>query len=134
MAVQLPTVLGARWLSISQQEIFSTSRSPLVTLYASLLIGCWVAHWPKFKEREPTQLVGLISSRSFGIYLLHPYVNQALSVALVFRHAPVLLRTSLVLTVSLVLVCLIGSLPGGIWLVGKPSPTGIAPRRERVPA
>lgn len=117
-------------LSQVQREILSTSRSPSVILYALLLISCWVACWPRFKQRDVLPLVGIVSSRSFGIYLIHPYVNKALTgLSPVLAGAPLLLRALLVLSASLVLVCLIGALPGGSWLVGKPSPTGIAPRR-----
>ncbi|MNX85271.1 Acyltransferase family protein [compost metagenome] len=117
-----------------QVEILSTSRGPTVVVYALLLITWWVAQWPRLKEREIVPLVGLISSRSFGIYLIHPYVNRVLSEAFTFVGAPVLLRAVSVLLVSLALVCLIGALPGGSWLVGNPGPSGITPGREQVPA
>ncbi|HEY9898570.1 MAG TPA: acyltransferase [Pantanalinema sp.] len=133
VAVQLH-VFGPGSLSSVQREILSTSRGPAVIVYALLFIAWWVARWPQLKERELPPLIGLISSRSFGIYLVHPFVNGALSAVPAFLNAPLFLRVLLMLLASLALVCLVGALPGGSWLVGKPSPTGITPRREQVVA
>lgn len=116
-------LFAASFLTAVRVEILSTSRGPTLILYSVLVISLWVALWGRFPR---SRLLGWLSSRSFGVYLLHPFVAQFAKFSLPgFGGLAPFWQFGAILVTTFFTVVVLERLPYGYYLVGKPGPTGL---------